>query len=285
MEKTAIDGIICGMMITPEWIAAEGHDETLRVWAMSGPEVLGQVEGDRSTPIADLVAGWAIPAPPRVMVADGPTMLRAVPCPPLGPATPETGAGMTLHRLPGLSQAAPSRDALTDGAARVAGIVQAHPDFDGVICLTGARSAWVSVSAGEVTDFRTFLTGEMLDLLGRHSSLAPLLAGPEIDGEVFDAALAQTLSRPEALAARLSALSVEPEGARARAAGALIGAELAAAKPWWLGRAVLVVGDGPLAELYVRALRHVGLAPPVVSGVDAGLAGLVAAWRKREEDA
>lgn len=263
-----------------DWIAAETYDETLRVWAMSGLDMVTEAKGPHDAPLPAFIAERLGVDGLSVVAADGTGTPRAVPCLPLSVqgGAPETG--FTIHRLPTLIQTVPSRDRLQDGVARIAGILQAHPDFDGVICLVGARTAWVSISAGEVTDFRTFLTGELLTLLARHSSLAPLLTGEEVDTDLFDAALSQAMSRPEGLAARLSAFAAEDDGARARVAGALIGAELAAAKPWWLGRAVLLVGDGAMPDLYLRALRQAGLTPPVVSGADAGLAGLVAAWRK-----
>lgn len=268
-------------MTTAEWIAAEGYDDTLRVWAMSGPNVLAAAQGPRTTPLTDIAGGWLGDGVTPVVIADMLAADRPVPCVPLARMMAVNGDGrMALYPVAGLSQTVPARDVVRDGIARIVGVLQAHPEFDGVICLTGARSVWASISAGEVTDFRTFMTGEMMDLLGRHSSLAPMLTGGAVDAAPFDDALAQALSRPEAVMARLSAVSADPEDARARVAGALIGAELAAAKPWWLGRPVLVVGDGPMAGLYARALRHVGLTPPVVSGVDAGLAGLIAAWRK-----
>ena len=93
--------------------------------------------------------------------------------------------------------------------------------------------------------------------------------------------LAQGLDRPDRLLARLFTLRAEglldgldPATARARLSGLLIGAELAAAKPYWLGQRVAVLGAGDLAALYARALD--GLSVPVRPyrrGRNAGRAG------------
>src|SRR5699024_7089512 len=132
----------------------------------------------------------------------------------------------------------------------------------------GHHSLWAEVSAGEVVSFRGFLTGELERLLATGSSLREALGGDGFDEAAFDAALADALARPEALAARLHGLRAEallddqpPAAARARLSGLLTGAELAAARPWWLGREVIVAGDGPRAGLHARALVSLGVAP------------------------
>ena len=44
-------------------------------------------------------------------------------------------------------------------------------NFDGIICLPGTHTKWVHVSAGEVISFRTFMSGELFDLLSKYSVL------------------------------------------------------------------------------------------------------------------
>ena len=65
----------------------------------------------------------------------------------------------------------------------------------------------------------------------------------------FVAAVEDALARPERVAARLFGIRAEalltglaPERARARLSGLLIGAELAGARPYWLGRDVALIG-------------------------------------------
>jgi 2-dehydro-3-deoxygalactonokinase len=65
--------------------------------------------------------------------------------------------------------------------------------------------------------------------------------------------------------------------ARATASGVLIGAELAAAKPYWLGQNVAIIGGGTIAAIYARALSAVGLQATVTDGTAVTLAGLCAA--------
>jgi 2-dehydro-3-deoxygalactonokinase len=47
--------------------------------------------------------------------------------------------------------------------------------------LPGTHSKWVWREDGRITWFRTFMTGELFDLLGQHSLLARSMTGPQID--------------------------------------------------------------------------------------------------------
>lgn len=66
-------------------------------------------------------------------------------------------------------------------------------------------------------------------------------------------ALSDTLSRPERLAAQLR--SAQVAGDAAAITGHLVGAELAAAKVYWLGQEVVLLGQGP----YYDALKVQGV--------------------------
>ena len=75
--------------------------------------------------------------------------------------------------------------------------------------------------------------------------------GTALDDTAFDDALSDGLSRPERLAGRLASIradlalnDIPPPTAEARLAGTLIGAELAAARAYWLGQTLAVIGTG-----------------------------------------
>ena len=119
----------------------------------------------------------------------------------------------------------------------------------------------------------------------RHS-----MAGEGRDAAAFDAALSETISRPERLAARLFSLRAEgllgqpdPGAARAALSGLLIGAELAAARPYWLGQNLAILGMGAQARAYAHGLEAQGLSPMLTDAEAATLAGLTAAHRAQKE--
>ena len=209
------------------------------------------------------------------------------------PCAPLDGAHMTqvladdprlsVRIIPGLCQMKPA-DVMRGEETQIAGYLAGNPGFDGVLCLPGTHCKWVRISAGEVVSFQTFMTGEIFALLSGQSVLRHSLNEPGWDEAAFVAALDETLSRPEKVAARLFSLRAEglieglsPQAARARLSGILIGAELAAARPYWLGQAVVVIGAGTLAGHYARALAAQGVVAATAPADGMTLAGLKAA--------
>lgn len=190
---------------------------------------------------------------------------RKVPATPL-PDRIEMSGGVAA--VPTLSQDMPAH--LTLGAeTTIAGALSLNPAFDGVICLPGPVTCWAHVSAEEVVSFQTMATGVMARALEAEFALT------DWDEAAFLDSLDSTLSRPERLAEHLGRLRAAPSLARAH--GALIGAELAAARPYWLGQQVMVIGPAESARRYTEALRHQGL-PPITGKLgEMRLKGLIAA--------
>ena len=214
----------------------------------------------------------------------------AVPCTPMGAANPvrarATDPRIAVSILPGLCQADPP-DVMRGEETQIAGYLAENPHFDGVICLPGTHSKWVQISAAEVVNFRTTMTGELFALISQRSVLRHSVGAEGWDAPAFDRSVAATLSRPAELSARLFRLRAADilhceRGARARAAlsGLLIGAELAATRPYWLGQDVVILGDETLAALYARALCAQGLDPKIADAEQLTLVGLSAACRK-----
>ncbi len=175
---------------------------------------------------------------------------------------------------------------------QIAGFLSLNPNWDGVICLPGTHNKWVQVSAGEVVSFRTFMTGEIFALLGRQSVLRHSVAETGWDDAAFAEALGDAMSHPERIAGQLFSLRARdlldgqrPEAARARLSGLLTGAELAAARPYWLGQQIAVIGDGGPAQPYVAGLQAQGVPVTQADAARMTLAGLIAAHRRMTEAA
>ena len=287
-----------------DWIAVDWGTSRLRAWAMAGvdrvcaaassDEGMNRIAAEAAEgALLSLVAPWLGDGPMEVIACgmvgsrfgwiEAP--YRAVPCTPVPEAAavpPVRDARLRVGIVPGLMQRAPA-DVIRGEETQIAGWLAARPGFDGVLCLPGTHSKWVHVSAGEVVSFRTAMTGEMFDLLAGQSVLRHSVAAEGWDADAFAEAVASALSRPEKLAGWFFGLRAEalladlaPETARARLSGLLIGAELAAMRPYWLGQDVVVIGAGPLAEAYGAALRLQGSEPAVAEQDAVTLAGLAA---------
>lgn len=298
-----------------DWIAVDWGTSNLRAWGMTeAGAVLAARESDRGmgrlSPgefpgvLAEVTRGWTARDPgagPLPVLICGMAGARQgwceapylpVPTPPLGPGAVTPGdapPGLAVRVLPGLSQAAPREDVMRGEETQIAGALQCAPEFEGTICLPGTHCKWASVAGGRVTGFQSFLTGELFELLGTRSVLRHGLAGAGADQPAFDAAfgtaVAESLGDPTALSATLFRVRaagllgpLPPDAAAGRLSGLLIGAELAACRPFWAGAPVIVIGAGPLIDLYCKALDAAGAAPPRrIHATEATLAGLRAA--------
>lgn len=158
-----------------------------------------------------------------------------------------------------------------------------------LICHPGTHAKWVLLQDGRIERFVTAMTGELFDVLSRHSVLRSE-PGPE-DAAAFGDGLAAA-GDGGALAARLFTTRAKVVGggmapasasARSYLSGLLIGAEVAAT-PALLGAdlsgPVALIGDPVLTGLYRRALERIGAAVSEHDGEVAGLAGLTALYQR-----
>ncbi|EPX81759.1 2-dehydro-3-deoxygalactonokinase [Litoreibacter arenae] len=291
----------------PDWIAVDWGTSNLRVWAMTDAgEVLAENGSDQGmsglepdefeVTLLSHIALWLNDTPTPVVAcgmvgsrqgwAEAP--YRAVPCAPLGAAqaVPCRDARISLHIVPGLKQER-SADVMRGEETQIAGFLVDQPDFDGILCLPGTHTKWAHISAGEVVSFQTFMTGELFDLLSRESVLRHSIGdGGGLDQEAFQGAIADTISRPEAVATQLFKIravdllhGADPAVSRARLSGILLGLELAAARPYWLGQPVALVGLPAVNVLYAKAMAAQGFEPAQHDAKKATLNGLTAAYK------
>lgn len=292
------------------WVAVDWGTTHLRAWLMSadgavlerrdsdkgmiclareafGPTLTALIEdvpGDTELPavicgMAGSRQGWA--EAPYVQVPCAP--------PSISDATRVKTERLDVRILPGVKQASPA-DVMRGEETQIAGFLCAEPKFDGVLCLPGTHNKWARISAGEIVSFRTFMTGELFALISENSVLRHSVDSDAWDQSAFDETLADTISRPADLAAKLFSLRAEgllndlpASAARARLSALLIGAELSAAKPYWLGQDVVVLGEGKVASAYKGALSFQGAMVRSVNAENATLAGLRAAWNQMKD--
>ncbi len=293
--------------IKADWIAVDWGTSNMRAWAMSSSgtvlaearsdQGMGKLARDGFEPaLLDVIGDWLGGATTVVacgMVGSRQGWVEApyakVPCPTLPQGlvrAPTTHSDLTVHVIPGIMQADPA-DVMRGEETQISGFLARNKNWDGVICLPGTHTKWVHVSADEVVSFQTFMTGELFNTIATQTVLRHSIAAEGWDDAAFADGVATAMARPERLAARLFSLRAESllhdlqgDSARARLSGLLIGAELAGAKPYWLGQQIAVVGDGALSKLYVDALAAQAAPATQVNATAVTLAGLTAAYQR-----
>ena len=145
------------------------------------------------------------------------------------------------------------------GALRLAGVTE------GLFVLPGTHSKWATVRDGQVTGFRTYMTGEVYGLLGQHSILARTLdAEAPLDEAMFRRGVTRAGEGEgllhNAFGVRALALfdRLSPDQSASYLSGVLIGEELRA-QQLPAGRPVVVIGAPALTARYALALGHKGV--------------------------
>lgn len=301
--------------IAVDWIAVDWGTSNLRIWALdaqgstlahrSSARGMITLERDGFEPallelIDDLLpAGRATPvimcgmAGARQGWAEAP--YRAVPCPPpsLQTATqaPSRDPRLDIRILPGIKQTDPA-DVMRGEETQINGFLAGQPGHSGTLCLPGTHTKWVRLEAGQVTRFRTCMTGELFALLSGQSVLRHSVAAKGFDWSAFAAAVAAMAEAPEALATDLFSIraaglvaDLEPEAARGRLSGLLIGAEIAAIRRDFPLNTVTLLGTDHIAKAYQGALAQLGFEARPLDAEATTLNGLALAYSTYQKEA
>jgi 2-dehydro-3-deoxygalactonokinase len=225
------------------WIGIEHTADATMGWRFDGATVLQTATGP--TP-ADVAA----------QLGDGPALIVGE-----GSSTHQVPAPVLPEKLPlsGLSQEKPRGAMPAAARLRIAGALVDRKNWDGVICLPMPDAThWCQISADEVVSFQSSLTPVLARSLG---------ASDHADLE----AVADTMSRPERLSVHLRSATLMH--ASDAVAGHLLGAELAAMRPYWLGQQVIVVSQD---RLYSSVLEQQGVPVDHLHPQDCARQGLIA---------
>jgi 2-dehydro-3-deoxygalactonokinase len=214
------------------------------------------------------------------------------------PAKPQTIAGAALHVdaggravaiLPGLSctgrTGAP--DVMRGEETQILGAFRLHPDLARgrrLFCLPGTHAKWVAVQSGAVMDFQTALSGELFELLRRHSVLARDGGEVDSDSPALTHGLDLVRANPDAdllhllfsTRARVVTGQMAKNDAASYLLGLVLGKDIATAlKLFGRNGPVHLICTPQLAALYGRALNAYDVPFAAIAGDAAALAGLV----------
>jgi 2-dehydro-3-deoxygalactonokinase len=198
--------------------------------------------------------------------------------------------GRAVAILPGLScrgkTGAP--DVMRGEETQILGALRLHSQLAKgrhVFCLPGTHTKWAVVTDGAVTQFQTALSGELFELLRRHSVLARDSSDVDAQSPAFALGLEFARQKADLLLLLFSARSrvVTGEMGKGDAAsylsGLILGKDIATATALF----DLINTDGPvqiictpeLAALYGKALGAYDVKSVTIDGDRAALAGLV----------
>jgi 2-dehydro-3-deoxygalactonokinase len=157
---------------------------------------------------------------------------------------------------------------------------------NGFVVLPGTHSKWVKIENSQITDFRTYLTGEFFEIVRNHSTLSKATessAKLETSSNFYEGLDANERDLThELFAIRANWLQGKSQSAsREYLSGLLIGAEIKSAKSWISSPQVALVASDSLSDIYSKALLHFGITAQVQSNMN--LVSYFSAIAKRVE--
>jgi 2-dehydro-3-deoxygalactonokinase len=173
-------------------------------------------------------------------------------------------------------------DVMRGEEVQIFGALQMAGRDSATLVLPGTHSKWVKVQSGRVTQFQTFMTGEVFALLSQHSILGKTL---DLNGAFNEAIFLQGVDQSQQTGSvlhRLFAVRTLGLFERLRAAqlpsylsGLLIGEELSQQAVYTHTEPVILIGSEALTLRYTLALQHLRI-PSQSRGAEATWAGLFA---------
>jgi 2-dehydro-3-deoxygalactonokinase len=178
-------------------------------------------------------------------------------------------AGSDCWIVPGVSlDSAIQPEVMRGEECQILGALLTRRQTDGVFLLPGTHSKWARVSDERLIDFRTYMTGEMFNLLRQSGTLAQLMSGDAEDDSAFARGVLATGNETELLNRLFSARSLALFGrldGRALASyvsGILVGTEMRNALAAWpaLGKTgVICIGSAAMLARYGACADLLGL--------------------------
>ena len=294
--------------IKAKWIAADWGTTHMRAWAIDEKgEVLAYSESNEGMKdlqqnefepvLLRLIESWLDSEKVTSVMACGMVGARQgwvetpylkTPCVPID-KTQLTVAStkdprIQVNLVPGVMQHKPA-DIMRGEETQIAGFIKENPSFDGIVCLPGTHTKWVNVRAGQIENFRTFMTGELFGVISNNTLIKHSIESEGWDQVSFDSGVIKGFDNPGLIASDLFSLrsesivnDLDSNSARATLSGLLLGVELNGAKNYWKDKNVILIGSELLTNNYQNGLKILGGKSLPFSLEAATLSGLTSAY-------
>ena len=154
-------------------------------------------------------------------------------------------------------------DVMRGEETQIAGFLYDNPNFNGSICLPGTHSKWVKIENGNIINFKTFMTGELFEIISKNSILIHSVTSNKVLKNELKMAVDEIFNNPEIFGNALFQLRaddlINSKGSKvykSKLSGYLLGLELVGSLELWKKKDVILIGNPDLTELYEYILRN-----------------------------
>jgi 2-dehydro-3-deoxygalactonokinase len=184
--------------------------------------------------------------------------------------------------VPGVSYTGEGRaDVMRGEEVQLLGaVIAGRVPAEALVCHPGTHNKWAVVESGQIASFRTVMTGELFNLLRRHSILADLLKDTAEPDDAFRRGVRHALENNDltadlfAVRARVLLGEALREDAASYTSGLLIGADVRIGLRGSATGPVHVMGTPELTRLYAAAIRQAGRVANELDGEQCFLSGI-----------
>lgn len=163
---------------------------------------------------------------------------------------------VSLKIFSGISQNDPP-DVMRGEETQIAGFLSDNFQFKGSVCLPGTHSKWVQVNQNNLEKFKTFMTGELFEIISKNSVLVHSVVSDEFDKTEFLKSADKILKCPKLFGNSLFQLRADDlinSGSaviyKSRLSGYLLGLELLGSLEFWENNDIVLIGNKNLVDLY-----------------------------------
>ncbi|MDF1753294.1 MAG: 2-dehydro-3-deoxygalactonokinase [Verrucomicrobiales bacterium] len=292
-----------------EWIAVDWGTTNLRCFAISpegqvintaesdqGMAAVNEKGGDFEGTLLSIIDHWLDPGRNPPVIACGMVGAKQgwqevpydeAPCSPrtsLTKVNTESGViDVWIHA--GVKQSEPA-DVMRGEETQISGFLAMEPEFAGMICLPGTHSKWAKIVDGAIHTFSSSMTGEVFDLLSKHSILRHSVGSDEWNDDSFAEGVRESFEHPAKVLNRLFSIRArdllqqsDKSGAKAYLSGSLIGLEMAGVLENLSIEEVIIIGSPGVSERYQTALASLNIPTRCFSSGDITLKGLESGYR------
>jgi len=296
--------------IKAKWIAADWGTTHIRAWAIGeednvlafreSNEGMKDLQQNQFEPVLlKLIESWLDDTKVTTVIACGmvgskqgwvETPYLKTPCVPIDNqqlviATTKDNR-IKVNFVPGVMQNNLA-DIMRGEETQIAGFINKNTDFNGVVCLPGTHTKWVNVKEGQITSFKTFMTGELFGVISNHTLIRHSISIKGWNQAGFEAGIHEGFNNPGSIASDLFSLRAESivndldrDQARSTLSGLLLGVELNGAQTFWENSNVIIIGSQLLSNNYLQGLKILGGQSQLFSLETATLSGLSFAYRE-----
>ena len=168
---------------------------------------------------------------------------------------------ISLKIFSGISQTH-QPDIMRGEETQISGFLNETPNFNGSICLPGTHSKWVEIRNNNIIKFKTFMTGELFEIISKNSVLIHSVEAEKIDKMELLKSVDKILQKPELFSNALFQLRADdlinskgPTIYKSRLSGYLLAIELLGSVEFWKNKDIVLIGKPDLTEMYQFVLN------------------------------